>query len=321
MPRRVDSTTSPNPVRLSVVVTVVEGDPALSGCLEALADQAAAPPMEVIVPYDDTVPEVASLAERFPHFHFTNLGAIAPDSPRDAFEQHVLYERRRAAGLARATGSLVGLLEDRGCPRRDWARTMVELHEGTEFAAIGGAIENGGYGPVRWALFFCDYGRYQLPLADADAEYLTDINICYKREALESVRELWQESYREATVNWALRRRGYRLQLSPRPVVVERRRPLEFTAVARERMHWARGFGHVRGREAASALQCLLWAAATPALPALLFVRHFRRQLAKQRNIREFITATPAMIALLHFWSLGEFIGYCEAAAQRRKSS
>lgn len=305
---------------LSVIVTVVEGDAALSGCLDAISKQIGAPEMEVIVPYDDTVRDVACLAERFPTFQFVNLGAISDGVPRNAFAQHALYERRRAAGLARARARLIGLLEDRGWPRADWARTMTELHNGTEFGAIGGGIENGAAGSLRWALFFCDYGRYQPPLVEGDSEYLTDINVCYKREALESVRKLWQHSYKEATVNWALRRHGYRLMLSPRPIVVERRQVVSLFTAALERMHWARGFGHVRGREAASPLRCLLWAATVPGLPTLLFVRHCRRQVEKRRNIREFVRAIPAIITLLHFWSLGELIGYCEAAAGFWKS-
>jgi hypothetical protein len=301
-------------IALSVVVTVVEGGSALTRCLEAIASQVGVTALEVIVPYDNTIPEVGQLAERFPTFHFVNIGVVSRDIRRNAFAEHMLYEQRRAAGLRVACGRLVALLEDRGWPQRDWARTMIALHDDPTVAAVGGAIEHGGTGSVRWALFFCDYGRYQVPLEAGDAEYLTDINICYKRDAIERVREIWAASYREATVNWALRRQGCRLLLSPQPVVVERRQEVNLRAVLMERMHWARGFGHVRGQELGSPFRCVVWATAAPLLPFVLFARHLRRQLTKRRHTREFVVAMPAIFMLLAFWSLGEFVGYCEAA-------
>jgi hypothetical protein len=303
---------------LSVVVTVVEGGEALTRCLDALSTQSGFPDLEVIVPFDDAVPEVSRLSTRFPFVRFVDAGGTLREASRNAFHEHALYERRRAAGLRAASGRLAALLEDRGCPRADWASTVIALHRGTDAAAIGGVVEHGGRGALRWALFFSDFGRYQPGVGEGHAEYLSDVNICYKREPLDRVRHLWQESYQESTVNWALRRAGHELRLSHAPVVVETRAEARLWPVMRERMHWARIFGHVRGREAASRLSCLLWAAVTPVLPHVLFVRHLRRQLALRHHVKEFVLASPATLLLLHCWSLGECIGYLEAAARPR---
>ena len=297
---------------LSIIVTVVDGGAALERCLESLSAQSEAPAMEVIVPYDDTSPEVAELAGRFAEFRFLALGRLVEGPAEDEYRRHVLYDRRRSGGLKAARGRLVAMLEDRGPPRTDWARQMVALHENSAYSAIGGAVENGAEGDLRWAIFFCDFGRYQAPLEVADPEYLTDINICYKREALESVRPLWERRYQEAKVNWALREAGHGLYLSDRPVVVQQRAPISLAAAIEERIHWARTFGEVRCEET-PASTCFLWAAATPMLPVLLFFRHFRRQLGKKRNLRAFLEASPATLALLHFWALGECLGYCKA--------
>src|SRR5262249_18431191 len=161
-----------------------------------------------------------------------------------------------------ATGMLLAILEDRGWPRPDWARAMVDLHHENNYSAIGGAIEQGGAGPLRWAVFFCDFGRYQSPVEPGDPEYLSDINICYKREALASVREVWKERYQESLVNWALRRRGHRLHLSGRPVVIQQRGDVAIYPLLKERVHWARIFAQARGGEM-SVSGCLLWASAT----------------------------------------------------------
>jgi hypothetical protein len=304
---------------LSVVITVVEGDPALSRCLEALRRQTDRPTMEIIVPYDDTVSEIRGLTPRFPEVRFLPLGSLGPESStRNAFTEHALYDRRRAAGLRETRGKLVAMLEDRGEPQPHWARAMVALHGNSPCAVIGGAIENGAQGPIRWAIFFCDFGRFQPPVERRDPEYISDINICYKREALESVRPLWVDRYQEATVNWELRRRGLPSLLSDRALVVQERKTMSPWAVVKERAHWGRMFGLVRGREV-SAVRCILLALATPLLPVVLSIRHFRRQLGKRKNMREFLFAFPAMLVLLHFWALGEFIGYCESATQGRR--
>jgi hypothetical protein len=305
---------------LSVIVTVVDGDPALSRCVEALVNQTDAPSMEIIVPYDDTIAEVGQLAGRFPMVRFLDLGSLSDDGRQNAFTRHRLYDIRRSRGLRAATGRLLAIVEDRGWPRSGWARAVVDLHDASACAAIGGVIENGGRGALRWAVFFCDFGRFQSPIARDDPEYITDTNICYTREALEGVAGLWAERYQEPTVNWALRRKGLKLLLSERPVVVQERGAIDLWSVVQERVHWARLFGQIRGREA-SPLRCVTWAAATPMLPVLLFVRHLRRELHRGRNVREFVYASPLTALLLAFWALGELIGYVEAARRPRASA
>jgi hypothetical protein len=302
---------------LSVIVTVVDSGAILTRCLEALEGQVDAPPMEVIVPYDDTTPEVARYADRFPRFRFLGLGSLRdPKEAKNEFAKHDLYDRRRAAGLRVAQGELLAMVEDRGRPRPDWAREIVGLIHGSDYAAVGGGVENGADRTVLWAVFFCDFSRYQPPLDILNPEYMTDVNICYTREALASVAELWDYKYQEARINWALRRQGRRLYLSSRPIVVEERVPIGLAKLFSERVHWARVFGQVRGRET-SRMRSLIWAATTPLLPFLLFVRHFRRQLQKGRNVDKFLAAGPAIFALLAFWALGECIGYCEAVVHR----
>jgi hypothetical protein len=304
---------------LSVIVTVVDGGATLTRCLEALCNQVGAPPLEIIVPYDETIPEVEALAEHFPTIRFLGLGTLAVGgSSRGAFAQHDLYDRRRAGGLHAATGRLVAIVEDRGRPKSDWAQAITALHEGNEYAVVGGAVENGAESVLLWAVYFCDFGRYQPPLEQHDPEYVTDVNICYKREALDTVRNLWNEKYQEPRINWALRRLDRRLYISDRAVVVEERNSVSVTALLAERVQWGRVFGQIRGREM-SRLKSLIWAAAAPLIPTVLFVRHFRRQLQKRRKIAEFVRAIPAILILLHFWAFGECIGYCEAAFLSRR--
>src|SRR5215204_2544721 len=115
---------------LSVVTTIIDGGPVLRRFLMALTRQDDAPRLEIIVPFDASIEETAELAHEFPQAHFLNLGYIKTDrSIETAAGQHELYDRRRAAGLAAATGDIIAILEDRGAPRADWARNLVTQHE------------------------------------------------------------------------------------------------------------------------------------------------------------------------------------------------
>lgn len=295
---------------MSIVVTVVEGGRALETLLELLANQKDAPPLEVIVPYDDTIAEVATLAPRFPQMTFASMGQVPTlHDKRSAAGMHELFDRRRAVGLGRATGELVGMLEDRCLPRTDWAKTAARLHEELPHAVIGGAVECGIDRTANWALYFCDYGRYQPPFEAGPRDYVTDVNVCYKRAALEATKDLWRDRYHETTVHWALAARGETLYLTPELVVDHIRRDVRLLPMVAERFHWGRLFAYTRAREC-SAPERLKLVGMAPLLPAVLLARHGRLQLEKGNHVKEFAKAAPMMVSLLVPWSLGELWGY-----------
>jgi hypothetical protein len=299
---------------LSVVVTVVDGGYTLERCLRGLAGQDDAPPLDVIVPYDDSIARVAQLSPSFPGFRFLPLGSLATGRPREgAAGQHELFDRRRAAGLAAARGELVAILEDRGVPRSDWARAIVSLHKRLPHAVIGGAIENGCHHPLNWAVYFCDFGRYQAPLPEGPAAYVSDVNICYKRSALDRVADLWRQRYHETTVHWALQRAGETLYLSPAAVVHEIRDHLTFGSLVAERFAWGRLFAYTRARETSVGRRTIL-AALSPVLPLLLFGRHGLTQFRKRVTFRQFLRVSPIVLLLLVAWSAGEMTGYATGA-------
>lgn len=297
---------------MSVVVTVVDGGEALARCLEALSRQVNAPRLEVIIPYDDTAAGVSALGARFPAFRFLDLGRLTDHPPRNEFERHDLYDRRRAAGLKEASAPLIAMIEDRGGPEPDWASAMIGAHARYEDGVIGGAVENRPSDLARWAIFFVDFSRYQAPFDNLHPEYVTDTNICYKRAALEAARPVWTEKYQEAAVNWSLREKGFGLRVDPAPRTVQARGPIGLRAMASERFNWGRVYGEQRAREAPTGAR-LKWMAIAPLLPAVLYLRHFGKQLRVKRHVGEFVAATPIILFLLTFWAIGEFRGYLDA--------
>jgi hypothetical protein len=295
---------------LSIVVTVVDGGPALERCLLALRHQEGPDSLEVVIPWDQSLAGMDGISAHFPEFHFLPLGTIETMRPRfGPAGQHELFDRRRAAGLAAATAPLVAILEDRGVPRAEWARTLIQLHARLPNAVIGGAIENGRDRLLNWAVYFCDFGRYQLPFAGGPRAYVSDVNISYKRPALEAVRELWRERYHETTVHWALQRKGEELYLDPSPVVDQMRDSLRLGSMLRERIGWGRLFAYTRAREVTPGRRALL-AASAPLLPIILFLRLAAHQWRTRRTMGRFILAAPLVAGLLAGWAAGECIGY-----------
>jgi hypothetical protein len=297
-------------VRISVIVTIVDGESALRNCLRALASQVDAPRLEIIVPWDASLAWADTLAAANPDIHFLPLGVLSTEKAIESpAGQHELFDRRRAAGLAAASGDIIAIIEDRGIPDADWAATVDRLHREHDHAVIGGAVECGIDRNLNWAVYFCDFSRYQLPFQAGSRSYVTDVNIAYKRAPLMAVRELWDGRYHETTVNWALTRSGQKLFLSPEMVVRQVREDITLSRVLHERSDWGRLFAYTRARECTN-LKRIGYGLLSPLLPLQLFIRHALTQLKKRIRLGKFVLASPLVMLLLVFWSLGEMRGY-----------
>ena len=143
---------------LSVVVIVVDGLAAVRECLQSLTCQDGSPGLEILVPLDDTLTDLRVLEEEFPAVVFPHIGAVAAAySLANAAGQHELIDMRRTRGLELA---LVALLEDRGVPRPDWARRMIEAHH-DDWVGVGGGVENGVPLPLNEAVFLIDFAHFE----------------------------------------------------------------------------------------------------------------------------------------------------------------
>lgn len=303
-----------------MVVAPTERGRFLPGCLDALAAQQQVPDFEVIVPVDDSVENLDSLRAAHPHVRFLELRegtalALDPDPGR----AHLAIDRRRAAGLASACGRIVALTEEHARPASDWCRKLLEAHAGPH-AAIGGAVENARDRVLNWALFFSDAGRYATPLGEAPSSSLTDLNVSYKRRALEAVRESWSELYQETQVHAALRARGESLWLSGTFVVAQDRGPLRLGPALVERFAWARLYSGRRSRELSGSARLALCLGA-PLLVGLLPLRQAREALTRSGQRLPFLRAFPLLILMAILRSAGEAVGYATGRATSRGTS
>ena len=302
---------------LSIIVAPTAGRGAfLAGALEALAAQRAAPSFEVIVPVDESISHT-ELAARFPRVRFLAVSGTAELSRSpDPGTAHEAIDLRRSAGLAAARGGVVALTDEHARPRADWCARIAALHAARAHAAIGGAIENERDRALNWALFFYDAGRYQNPLDEGPAQFVSDLNVSYKRAALERVR-VWQPKYHETGLHDALRAAGEVTALSRELVVGVDRGALTLGEVLRERFGWARLYAGRRAREVAPHVRALLCLGA-PALAALLVLRQARLALTRGRYRGAFVRALPLLALLDLTASAGELVGYATGRATAR---
>lgn len=299
-------------VPLSIVITIVSGVTSLRRCLGALYCQARLVGAEIIVPYDHASVEVTSLASSFPDVRFVEIAdELAHNGEgRKEHVEHRLYDRRRAAGLSCARGQIIAMTEDQATPSDDWCESVLASHEEhPDFMVIGGAIENEVDKTMNWARYLCDFGRYGRPFVSGERDYVSDVNVSYKRDAIMSVREVWEGSYHETTVHWELIRKGVKLFLDDRIVVFQHRPQCTFVEAFRERIQWGSIFAETRALRHAR-LRTYLYAIGTVVLPFVLAVRAMRHARRQRKPNGVVLRAAPAIFVFSVGWSVGEFVGY-----------
>ena len=298
---------------LSVVVGLISGHKRdLARCLAALRGQREPLPVEVIVPYDDPCADVATLAAEFPEVKFLRATALDTWKARaGASREH--HDALRTLGLRAATADVVALTEDHAHAAPDWCGEMAAaLERHPEAAAVGGAVECDSDRRLNWAVWFCDFGRYQNPLPEGRAAFVSDSNVAYRRRALDKVEPVWRDRYHETAVHAAMVEAGFALCTTPRAVVRQARGDLALGAALRERFVWGRSFAGTRARLVGSPRRWGL-ALLTPVLPVVMTWRVTRTALDRGRHRRRFVEVLPLILLLHAVWALGEFVGYVTA--------
>jgi GT2 family glycosyltransferase len=298
---------------MSVVVGLISGKKEdLRRCLKALRSQSLALPLEILVPYDDPCAAVATLAEEFPGVRFLRAEGLDTAAARaGASREH--HDTLRTIGIRAATGDVIALTEDHAHTAATWCEEMVAaLERHPSAAAVGGAVECDDASLLAWAVWFCDFGRYQNPLPEGRSEFVSDSNVAYRRAALEKVGAAWRDDYHETAVHWAMVAAGFELCTTPRVVVWQARSGLTLGDALRERFVWARSFAGTRARMAGGAKRWI-WAALSPLLPLVMTLRLARTAFARGRHVGRFVAALPLIALLQAVWALGELVGYVTA--------
>jgi glycosyl transferase family 2 len=300
---------------VTVVVALISGKTAdLERCLTALDTQEDAPPLEILVPYDEACREVATLASRFPRARFIPLEGFDTRQARaGASREH--HDVLRTLGLRRAAGDVVILTEDHAFADPRWCASLLEvLAREPTVACIGGAVEWGGRTLLSYAVFLCDFGRYQNPLPEGPAAFVSDSNVCYRRRVLDQLADAWRDQYREAVLHGAIAARGEQLWLTPRSVVWQGRSGLTWGEAIRERYVWGRSYAASRVQSGGIGRRAV-YAGFSVALPFLLTWRLVSGARRRGRLDGRTVASIPLLFALSAVWSIGEGIGYVTGKA------
>jgi hypothetical protein len=299
-----------DPPLVSIVVGLISGRPAdLDRCLAALRGQRNVPPLEILVPFDEPCREVAALGARYPEVQFVLLEGVDTRRAREggSREHHDLL---RTLGIRRARGRFIVLTEDHAYAHPDWCASLLDvLGRRAEAAGAGGAIEWEAGTNLSYAVYLCDFGRYQNPLPEGPARFVSDSNVCYRRDALEAIAGQWTGPYQEAVVHGALTASGRQIWLTPHAVVWQGRSGLTWREALRERFVWGESFAAVRIADAPAVRRAIL-AVLTPALPFVLTWRLLAGARRRRRDLARVRRVLPHLFALSAAWSLGEFAGY-----------
>ena len=272
--------------------------------------------MEIVVPHHCEVEGIAALQQKYTSVKFLRVAGLKTFRTEGRNREH--HDELRKHGILAARGRIVAFLEDNEDPHPHWCACMVQAHA-AGIAAVGGAIEHGEDSALNWAVYLCDFGRYQPPFEERDSNAVSDANVSYKRSALEAIEPVWRDTYYEPAVHQALLAAGYRIVLTPKAVVYQRRGRLCWTDALAERFIWGRSYGanQRRHRLQRRAVSYLL---GFPLVPGVLLYRIARNVFRNGHAIGAYVKSLPATVLLVLSWSAGEFVGYWTAQTNAHRS-
>ena len=183
------------------------------------------------------------------------------------------------------------------------------LERHPDAGAVGVGMGCGSARLLNRAVCLSDFWRYQLPLPESTSPFASDANIAYRREVLESLRDVWEDDFHETVVNEALFERGHQIWLTPAATVYQQRGRLRWGEVIKERIVWGRSYGGTRVKGFPFTKR-LPYAALCPLLPVVLTSRVVRIAWRRRNFWSGCLPALPIVILLFIMWSYGEMVGY-----------
>jgi len=282
--------------KISVVVASQNAGVRILRCLDAMTTACQGVDVEITV-VDNSVDRTSQLIEQ--HFPEINLVRASEDK---------LIPQLWELGIRYTTGDLVAITTGDFVPQKDWAQRMLEAHQ-RPYAGIGGAVENDPHGGlVSWAIYFCRYSAYMLPLKEALVNDFAADNASYKRSTLDAYQAARRHGFWESSIHASMRADGRELLLTP-TVVIYHQKSFSFLGFIKQRFLHGRQFGMDRAAQLSTPRR-LLRIFTSPLIPLVFLYRITKRVVTKKRHLIWYFSALPALIVFLLSWSVGELIGY-----------
>ncbi len=212
----------------------------------------------------------------------------------------------RGLGIAAARADLVALLEDDCLVAPGWCRAAA--NSGNRVAAVGGAVEPGPYRrTLDWAIYFCEYGRFMLPVPSAGPAPLPGNNVVYRRWALDDLPETVRTEFREVFVHTAWQLAGVPTRVDG-SLVVHNVNTWSLPDVTSDPYHHGRAYAAGRFGARSAPFRTVV-ALLALALPVVKLLRIVGGTVSRGRLIGPLALAVPWMLVFVTSWSLGEMAG------------
>ena len=220
----------------------------------------------------------------------------------------------RAAGVRAATAPVVVIGETHTYPHPEWAEQLIRAHEGPWGVVAPGFGNANPEGPLSWAIFLLDYGRWIAGMPGVETSLAPIHNGAYKRQVLLELGPRLEAALAhgdELTLHFA--RSGHRSYFEPAARIdhlnLIRPRPW-----LRERYLGGRLIGGQRaGRW--SWPRRLAYAAAFPLIPVVI-LRRLWPGIARARQVNRLPGGTlPAIFTGAAIAAVGEAVGYLFGAS------
>lgn len=285
---------------LSVIIASYNARDTIRECLQSLAAQTARSSMEVLVVDSSTDGTSRLVAEEFPWVVL--LG----------FPNRKFCGDARNAGLERACGRIIALIDADCIAADNWAEEILKAHERNTGPAIGGSIANASTESlVGWASYFCEFSDWAPGRPAGPRKDIAGANMSYKREVFARFGNFITGTYcSDSEFHWRLGAAGCRLHFEP-TIRIFHRSLTSFSRFLRHEFDHGRSFARVRvaarhfspARRVAYALLFFL-------IAAKLFSQTAARSLSNRSYRRHFIVSSPLTLLGVLFWSAGEAVGY-----------
>jgi glycosyltransferase involved in cell wall biosynthesis len=281
---------------VSVVIACVNGMPSIGECIDHLSDQEGDIPAEIIVADRCGEPVRREIRQRYPQVVLIEADA------------HATIPKLRAMGMALAKGKMIAILEDHCNVSRTWMEVVRRAQAAGE-QAIGGAVENGATDRVvDWAVYFCEYARFMLPVARGRVQEITGNNSVYDRRLLERIGPELKEEVWESFLHQKMREMGVPFYSDPE-LLVSHKKEFGYGYFWSQRYHYSRSFAGMRMAGAPIWKRLAVAGASGVLLPPLLLWRMFKSVRAKGRLGAQFARSLPVIGTFLVPWAWGEVVG------------
>lgn len=213
----------------------------------------------------------------------------------------------RARAYREARGRIVSMTEDHVAVAPDWVAGILRAHaEHPEAAAIGGAVRNSApHNRIDWASFYAGHAPFLEPLPAGPAEYLSGINVSYKREALLAALNQLGDRAIETLINERIKADGGVLVTDPRLVVNHfQSRGVRGTAL----LHYYAG-RHFEGTRRSTHRDAPLRVVRAAVMPVPRGAKRLVTALRHGQPVGRVVSVAPAMMLIATTQAVGELVG------------